>query len=109
MEIGDEFWHILPVSCRYFYWHLWKYFGDYQDLNDNHRQAYKIVFRIKNFVPHENFLERLKSSISVGDNQSHTNTNTDFEKKNNCKMCLCIGVTLILTNTNITFQALYEA
>jgi hypothetical protein len=57
-----------------------------------------------NFPTPSYCLEWLKSGISIGEN-----LNTKPHKcVNNCKICLCIGVASILTNTNFTFQALWK-
>jgi hypothetical protein len=74
----------------------------------NHRQIYKTVFLIQIFVPSKNFLECLKGSISIDENWRNTNTKLTNVQKNKCKICHCISVASILTNTNITFQAILK-
>jgi hypothetical protein len=61
-------------------------------------------FSDMNFRTPSYCLECLKSSVSIGEN---LNTKT-HKCVNKCKNCLCIGVALIFTNTNFTFQALWK-
>jgi hypothetical protein len=92
--------------CASWDWDFRKALDGGFEINLCHRQIHKTVFPIQIFVPLHNFLECMKSSVSIGE-YLHTPIQRHILLFFFISfVCLCIGVASVLTNTNTTFRAI---